>query len=75
MPSIFKTGTVWKVPDGPDAQPFIREVRPVYNSEKAENGRSVGNDIWKYLDTLHIEWSFINPLAYANAGEAIPFCS
>jgi hypothetical protein len=75
MPCIFKKGTVWKVRDGPEAQPFIREARPVYDAEKAEKWCSVGQAIWKYIDTLGIKWTFINPLAYANAGEAKPFCS
>jgi hypothetical protein len=63
------------VREGPGAHPFIREARPVYNVEKVESWRSVGQAIWKYIDTLEIEWTFINPLAYANAGEAEPFCS
>ena len=75
MPCIYKKGTVWPVRDGPEAQPFIREVRPVYDAEKAEVWRSVGKALWEYIDTLHIEWTFVNPLAYANAGEATPFCS
>ena len=75
MPCIFKQGTVWEVRNGPEAQPFIREARPVYNVEKVESWRSVGQAIWKYIDTLDIEWTFINPLAYANDGEAEPFCS
>ncbi|KAI1788488.1 hypothetical protein LXA43DRAFT_974817 [Ganoderma leucocontextum] len=75
MPCVYKKGTVWEVREGPEAQPLIREARPVYNAEKVESWRSVGQAIWKYLDTLEIEWTFINPLAYANAGEAKPFCS
>jgi len=75
MPCVYKKGTVWEVREGPEAQPFIREARPVYNAEKAESWRSVGQAIWKYIDTLEIEWTFINPLAYAYAGQAKPFCS
>ncbi|KAN0093375.1 hypothetical protein V8E55_004159 [Tylopilus felleus] len=75
MPCVYKKGTVWEVREGPEAQPFIREARPVYNAEKAESWHSVGQAIWKFIDTLEIEWTFINPLAYANAGEAKPFCS
>ncbi|KAM5531763.1 hypothetical protein V8D89_014533, partial [Ganoderma adspersum] len=60
---------------GPRGQPFIREVRPIYDAEKVDDWRSVGEALWKYIDTLYIEWTFINPLAYANAGEATSFCS
>ncbi len=75
MPCVYKKGTVWEVREGHEAQPFIREVRPVSNVEKVESWRSVGQAIWKYIDTVEIEWTFINPLAYANAGEVEPFCS
>jgi len=75
MSCIYKKGTVWEVRKGPEAQPLIREARPVYNAEKVESWRSVGQAIWKYIDTLEIKWTFINPFAYANAGEAVPFCS
>jgi hypothetical protein len=75
MPCIFKKGTVWGVREGPGAWPFIREARPVYEPEKVEQWRSVGKAIWTYIDTIGLEWAFINPLAYANAGEAKPFCS
>ncbi|PIL30721.1 hypothetical protein GSI_06889 [Ganoderma sinense ZZ0214-1] len=74
IPCIFKTGTVWEVRRGIEAWPFIREARPVYNPEKAEDWRSVGQVICKVMDTLEIKWTFINPLAYANDGEAEPFC-
>ncbi|CCL98808.1 uncharacterized protein FIBRA_00813 [Fibroporia radiculosa] len=69
------TPTFLDVPTGPEAQPFIREARPVYNAKKVESWLSVGQAIWNYIDSLEIEWTFINPLAYANAGEAEPFCS
>lgn len=75
MPCIYKKGTVWKALDGPEAYSITREARPVYNAEKVESWRSVGQTIWKYINTLEIKWTFINPLAYANDGEAEPFCS
>ncbi|KAI1380371.1 hypothetical protein F4677DRAFT_441686 [Hypoxylon crocopeplum] len=75
MPCIFKQGTVWEVCNGPDAQPFEREARPIYDPENAENWLSVGQALWKYIETLGIEWTFIDPLAYTNAGEVTPFCS
>jgi hypothetical protein len=36
---------------------------------------AVGRRIYLGLDSLDVEWTSINPLAYADAGEAKPFCA
>ncbi|KAF8580920.1 hypothetical protein K439DRAFT_1648029 [Ramaria rubella] len=59
-PCIFKSGSDWPVRKGPQAQGIEREARP---------------SIYQCLDSTSLNWTSINSLAYANAGEAKPFCS
>ena len=74
-PCVFKSGPDWPVRKGPQAQGIIREARPVNDHPIQNNWLSIGERIFHTLDTISVEWTSINPLAYANAGEAQPFCS
>ncbi|KAJ2917070.1 hypothetical protein MD484_g3330, partial [Candolleomyces efflorescens] len=71
-PCIYKNGSLWPV--RPEAQPYTREVRPVSLPNSVEQWRSLLLSIGAYLDSADIKFTFIDPLAYANAGEARPFC-
>ncbi|KAJ7781877.1 hypothetical protein DFH07DRAFT_949569 [Mycena maculata] len=72
-PCIFKSGPDWPVRKGPQAQGIEREARPVYGHAIGSTWRSIGESIHQCLDSMSVRWTFINPLAYANAGEAKPF--
>jgi hypothetical protein len=74
-PCIFKSGPDWPIRKGPQAQGIEREARPVYGHAIGPTWRSIGVEIYQYLDSMSLKWTSINPLAYANAGEAKPFCS
>ena len=71
---IYKSGHSWPVRTGPEAQRIIREARPVYSHAIGPVWLSIGNLIYNYLDSIHVTWTSINPLAYADRGEAKPFC-
>jgi len=73
-PCVFKSGAAWEVRKGPEAQGIFREARPVYDHPIGQNWHSIGESVYNKLDTIGVEWTSINPLAYANAGEAQPFC-
>jgi hypothetical protein len=74
-PCIFKSGPDWPVRKGPQAQGIEREARPVYGHAIGLTWLSICSQIYEYLDSTGVEWTSINPLAYANTGEAKPFCS
>jgi len=74
-PCVYKSGPAWEVRTGPQAQGIVREVRPVYRPDIAPSWVSTLQRIYEYLDTMGVRWTSINPLAYANEGEAIPFCA
>ncbi|KAH8113198.1 hypothetical protein DFH11DRAFT_367544 [Phellopilus nigrolimitatus] len=74
-PCIFKSGPDWPVRKGPQAQGIELEARPVYAHAIAPTWRSVGESIYQSLDSMSLNWTSINPLAYANPREAKPFCS
>jgi hypothetical protein len=74
-PCIFKSGPDWPVREGPQAQGIEREARPVYGHAIGPTWLSICSRIYEYFDSTSIEWTSINPLAYANTGEAKPFCS
>ena len=74
-PCIFKSDPSWRVRKGPQAQGIEREARPVYRHAIEPTWRSIGKCIYDKLDSIGVKWTSINPLAYADAGEAKPFCS
>lgn len=74
-PCIFKSGPDWHTRKGPQAQGIEREARPVYRHPIQHTWLSIGTRICSYLDSIGVKWTFVNPLAYADAGEAKPFCS
>jgi len=74
-PCVFKSGPGWHFRKGPEAQGIVREARPVYRHAIGRTWPSIGKRIYHALDSIGVKWTSINPLAYADAGEAKPFCS
>ncbi|KAI5779857.1 hypothetical protein DFH27DRAFT_644520 [Peziza echinospora] len=76
-PCVFKSGPDWQASRDHWQQPnrIEREPRPVYGHAIGDNWLSIGEDIYLKLDSIGVKWTSINPLAYANAGEAKPFCT
>ena len=54
---------------------IVREARPVYCHAIERTWLSIGKRIYGSLDSIGVKWTSINPLAYADDGEAKPFCS
>ncbi|EIW79463.1 hypothetical protein CONPUDRAFT_125778 [Coniophora puteana RWD-64-598 SS2] len=73
-PCVFKSGPHWHVRKGPHPG-IVREPRPVYRHPIARTWLSIGKCIYDGLDSIGVQWTSINPLAYADAGEAKVFCS
>ncbi|KAI0056985.1 hypothetical protein BV25DRAFT_1831617 [Artomyces pyxidatus] len=73
-PCVFKTGPDWRVREGPQAQGIVREARPVYRHAIGRTWLSIGKRICDDLDSTGVKWTSVNPLAYADAGQAEPFC-
>ncbi|KAF8877468.1 hypothetical protein CPB84DRAFT_1852671 [Gymnopilus junonius] len=73
-PCIFKSGPDWPVRKGPQAQGIEREARPAYGHPIGPNWLTIAESIYQSLDSRGVNWTSINPFAYANAGEAKPFC-
>ena len=73
---VYKSGPVWPVRNGPGTpwRGVQREVRPVHAHAIGTAWLSIGKRIYEYLDSARVKWTSINPLAYANAGDAKPFC-
>ncbi|KAI6142754.1 hypothetical protein BKA82DRAFT_1000160, partial [Pisolithus tinctorius] len=73
-PCVFKSGPAWHVREGPQAQGIVREARPVYRHAIGPTWLAIGKRIYDNLDSIGVQWTSINPLAYADAGVAKPFC-
>ncbi|KAG0128864.1 hypothetical protein HOY82DRAFT_621389 [Tuber indicum] len=73
-PCIYKSGPAWPELEGPQAQRYIRETRPVYGHPIANDWLKIGTDIYQALDALGVKWTSIDPVAFADAGEKTPFC-
>ena len=73
-PCVFKTGPEWPTNVGPESQKLVRAARPVYDHPIAPTWVKTAWSIVARLDELQVNWNTINPLAYANAGEAALIC-
>ena len=74
-PCIYKTGTAWPVAKG-QSQNLVRAARPIYNHGIAPIWLQTVRRIVALLASLEVpvKWNTIDPLAYANAGQASLFC-
>ena len=72
-PCIFKTGPEWPVA-GPNYQKIIRAARPIYDHPIQPTWLKTAWAIVDSLDSLQVKWNTVDPLAYANAGDAALIC-
>ncbi|KZP24239.1 hypothetical protein FIBSPDRAFT_736125 [Athelia psychrophila] len=72
---VYKSGPGWPVRQSPEARGIVREARPVYGHAIEPKWLPTGQLIYQSLDSMDVKWTSIDPLAYANEGEARPFCS
>ncbi|KAH9009672.1 hypothetical protein EDB83DRAFT_452123 [Lactarius deliciosus] len=71
--SVYRTGDPWPVPKGPQAQGVPREPRPVCNHPIQAVWHTVGGQVYKFLDSIEVKWSTIDPVRFAEeGGEAGP---
>ena len=73
-PCVFKTGPEWPVARGPDSQKIVRAARPIYDHPIQPTWLRIAWAIVDSLDSLQIKWNAVDPLAYANAGDAALIC-
>jgi hypothetical protein len=74
-PCVYKTGPAWSTAPA-NARMLVRDARPYYNPEKASVWPQTLQSIVAFLDSLkaQVQFTAVDPLAYANAGEAELFC-
>ncbi|KAI0292289.1 hypothetical protein BC826DRAFT_1019683 [Russula brevipes] len=73
-PCIYKSGLTWEVRTGPEEQGIIREPRTVCRPDLAPVWVSIVQQIIAYLDSMDINFTCINPFAWANKGEKELLC-
>lgn len=73
-PCVYKSGPAWPGFPGLEKRHIIREIRPVYGHPIADSWLKIGTGICDVLDSRGVSWTSIDPVAFANAGEAKPFC-
>jgi hypothetical protein len=73
-PCVFKTGPEWPVARGPNSQKVVRAARPIYDHPIQPTWLKTAWAMVDVLDSLHVEWNAVDPLAYANAGDAALIC-
>jgi hypothetical protein len=71
--SVYRTGDEWPVPKGPQAQRVPREARPVCDHPIQAVWRTLGKEVYEYLDSLSVLWTTIDPVRFAEEkGDAGP---
>jgi len=74
-PFVFKTGAAWPKPiDGPNAHPFLRELRPIGNHPIMSAWDGILTDAGAYLNGIGNTFNAIMALGFANIGEETAFC-
>lgn len=73
-PCIHKTGPAWPKHEGIEEQKLIRAARPINYHRIQPAWGNISWAIVAVLDKLQVDWNQVNPLAYANAGEAALVC-
>lgn len=73
-PCVYKTGPAWPVAQGPESQKIRRAARPIYKHGIASIWLDTAWRIVAGLETLHVDWNAVDPLAYANAGQTDLIC-
>ncbi|KAK7032242.1 hypothetical protein VNI00_013200 [Paramarasmius palmivorus] len=73
-PCVYKSGTAWREPIGPESYRITRQVRPVYDHPIADQWHTIGTSIYEFLDSQSIKWTSIDPVAFAEEDEVQPFC-
>lgn len=74
----FKTGPAWPVAQGHwQAQKLVRAARPIYHLQETAIWPQTAQRIVSVLDSLEVgvQFTAVDPLAYANTGEATLFCN
>jgi hypothetical protein len=73
-PCIFKTGLSCLNARVQKRKPYIREVRAVHGHPITGCWLKIGEDIKEFLNSRSVEWTSVDPVGFANAGEETPFC-
>lgn len=67
--SVYKTGDLWPVRQGPEAQRVLREARPICQHPIQDVWPMLGKRIYELLDSLGVQWSTIDPVRFAEEGK------
>ena len=70
--SVYQTGNAWPLPKGPQSQRVPREARPICSHPIQAVWRTLGEQVYKFLDSLEIKWSTIDPVRFAEEEEGEP---
>ncbi|KAF9048885.1 hypothetical protein BJ165DRAFT_1414542 [Panaeolus papilionaceus] len=73
-PCVYKSGPAWRERTGPEAYPIARSMRPVYDHPIAEQWEVIGKRIYVLLDSQNVKWTSMDAVAFAEEGNAVPFC-
>lgn len=66
---VYRTGDEWPIPTGFEAQPVLREARPICIHPIQKVWYELGTQIYEYLDSLEVKWSTIDPVRFAEKGK------
>ena len=65
--SIYYTGPTWPLPSGHLAWRVPREARPVCAHAIAPMWHQLGEQIYRYFDSIELRWTSIDPVRFAEA--------
>jgi hypothetical protein len=67
--SIYHTGPAWPLPTGPDAQRIPKEARPVCDHAIAAVWCKLGEEIYRFFDSVYLKWTSMDFVRFAERGK------
>jgi hypothetical protein len=68
---VYRTGTPWTRPSGPEAYCVPKEARPVFNHSIVGAWDELGPQVSNYLDSVNVMWTTIDVVRF-NEVEKVP---
>ena len=67
--AVYRTGDEWPLPTGLEAYGVPREARPICNHPIQAVWSTLGEQVYKFPDSLGVLWSTIDPVRFAEREE------
>ncbi|KAF9509974.1 hypothetical protein BS47DRAFT_1410215 [Hydnum rufescens UP504] len=67
---VYRTGTTpWTKPTGLEAYTVLKELRPVFGHSSTTSGKTLGPEVYSFLDSVGVLWTTIDVVRFVKVGK------